>query len=120
MTPQRRNPDLACLRGAKTFTAASLGGLSGLFNASLCRLSRAGGATSYPHLGLVAGAGHPALQEAEGPADFVLLRLGLGRDYVLVPLLVLDPVSAPTTTKSALLPLFWAGGKLSHSSPTCF
>lgn len=46
------------------------------------------------HLGLVASAGHPALEEAECPADFVLLRLDLGGDYVLVPLLVLNPVSA--------------------------
>lgn len=29
--------------------------------------------TVRPHLGFVAGAGHPALEEAEGPADFVLL-----------------------------------------------
>ena len=48
------------------------------------------------HLGLAACARHPALQEAEGAADLVLLRLDLGGDYVLVPiLLVLDPVTAP-------------------------
>lgn len=46
-----------------------------------------------PHLGFVAGAGHPALEEAEGPADFVLLGLNLRRDYVFVPLLILDPVA---------------------------
>lgn len=49
------------------------------------------------YLCFVACAGHPALQEAEGPADFVLLRLHLGRDDVFVPLLVLDPVSQSKT-----------------------
>lgn len=49
------------------------------------------------YLCFVACAGHPALEEAEGPADFVLLRLHLGRDDVLVPLLVLDPVSQSKT-----------------------
>lgn len=45
-----------------------------------------------PHLGLVTSARHPALEEAEGPAYFVLLGLDLRRDYVFVPLLILNPV----------------------------
>lgn len=49
--------------------------------------------TALPHLGLAARAGHPALEEAEGPADFVLLRLNLRGDYVFIPLLILNPVS---------------------------
>lgn len=43
------------------------------------------------HLGFAAGAGHPALQEAEGPTHFVLLRLDLRRDYVSIPLLIFNP-----------------------------
>ena len=45
-----------------------------------------------PHLGFVACTRHPALEEAEGATHFVLLRLCLGGDYVLIPLLILDPV----------------------------
>lgn len=73
-----------------------------------------------PHLGFVASAGHPALEEAEGPADFVLLRLDLRRDYVFVPLLILDPVSA-RTVKSAVITasIVLALRRLQHSRPTC-
>lgn len=46
---------------------------------------------SLAHLGFAAGAGHPALQEAEGPAHFVLLRLNLRWDYVSIPLLIFNP-----------------------------
>lgn len=53
------------------------------------------------YLCFVACAGHPALEEAEGPADFVLLRLHLGRDDVFVPLLVLDPVLQSKKSQSA-------------------
>lgn len=50
----------------------------------------------WTHLGFVASAGHPAFEEAEGPADFVLFWLNLRRNDVFVPLLILDPVSVWT------------------------
>lgn len=84
MAPQHRNSDLACMWGGKPFTALLL---------RLFSCDAQAHATALTRLGLVAGAGHPALEEAEGPADFVLLRLGLRRDYVFIPLLILDPVS---------------------------
>lgn len=102
-----------CLRGGKPFTAllleafqlrlffffwfwtARLWGFSPVEEilASRNHIFHCGDFTVRPHLGFVAGAGHPALEEAEGPADFVLLWLNLRRDYVLVPLLILDPVA---------------------------
>ncbi len=77
--------------------------------------------TVLPHLGFVAIAGHPALEEAEGPADFVLLRLDLRRDYVLVPLLVLYPVSVRTFLSAVIIIslVALAHGGLQHLSQTC-
>ena len=45
------------------------------------------------HLVLVARARHPALQEAEGANDFVLLGLRLGGAAVAIERLLLNPVS---------------------------
>lgn len=59
-----------------------------------------------PHLSFVASAGHSALEEAEGPADFVLFRLDLRRDYVFVPLLILDPVSVWTFQATDITSMF--------------
>lgn len=113
MAPQHRNPDLACLRGGKPFTALRLEAFQlwlffffflqtvqlegfnhvGEILASRNNIFHRNDSIVLPHLSFVASAGHSALEEAEGPADFVLFRLDLRRDYVFVPLLILDPVS---------------------------
>lgn len=114
MAPQHRNPDLVCLRGGKPFTALRLEAFQlwlfcfflflqtvqlegfnhvGEILASRNHIFHWNDSIVLPHLSFVASAGHSALEEAEGPADFVLFRLDLRRDYVFVPLLILDPVS---------------------------
>lgn len=59
----------------------------------------------FPYLGLIACAGHPALEETEGTADFVFLWLDLRWDYVFIPLLILDPVSV-WTSQSAVISIY--------------
>lgn len=55
------------------------------------------------YLGLLACARHPALEEAEGANDLVLLRLRLGRDAVLIQLLLFDPAGGEEQTMKNLL-----------------
>lgn len=101
--------DLAGLRAGKPFTA--FGGLSATgssykefdckdlttkLNPQPAGIIFSTGVTPLWYLCFAACAGHPALEEAEGPADFVFLRLHLRRNNVFVPLLILDPVSEST------------------------
>lgn len=57
----------------------------------------------FLYLGLVACARHPALEEGEGANDLVLLRLRLGRDAVLIQLLLFDPEGGEEQTMKNLL-----------------